>query len=226
MTVNEQRSTTCRLVVIYMTSALLFLAGCPYDQLAADITESDGGYYYGDPADGGIQLGSSAGAGAQSYNLTKAPSVNTLCKLVVGNYDGIKEMNHPQFLGTWIEDVESSIFFGKPAPNAEQVGDDAAQVSYHWPDGGIYLEFQWVQAWDKIPAKDGIASAWPRAFFLSKISIDGTIDGKPGYQDCWRGELAYPGAVPCPECQGSNDKIFECQPYPCSGKEIREHKGP
>jgi hypothetical protein len=101
------------------------IAGCPYDETAADITAGDGGIWIGDPNDGGFLFPQTDGG---AVYIAKAPSLNTLCKLVVGDYGPVQDMNAPRFLGTWIGDVESSLFFGPPAPNSEQLRKDNALV--------------------------------------------------------------------------------------------------
>lgn len=202
-------------------AGLLALSACPYDELAANATPGDGGLWFGDPNDDGVFVPQDPDAGGVIY-LTKAPSTATLCKLIIGDYSTIEMGEQPRFLGTWIGDVESKAFFGPPSANAEQLGIDSATLSYHWPDGGIILSFKWIQAWDRQYEKTSHAYSypWPKSFFLSDIAME----GDPPFQDCWRGQLGYPGQLPCPDCTGSGDKLFTCQPYPCGSKEIRDGK--
>lgn len=195
-------------------AAFACLTGCPYDELAADTTQGDGGLWFGNPNDGGVFLPQNPDASGVVY-LTMTPSDKKLCKLDPGDYTGIENHEPPKRLGTWIGDVESSVFFGEPAQNAEQLGVNDAQVSYHWPSGGILLRFLWIQTFTG-PLKHG--TPWPKSFFLSDIQME----GDPPYQDCWREALNFPGAVPCPECQTAAVKMWQCDPYPCRAKDLQE----
>lgn len=198
-------------------AGLLALTGCPYDQLAADSTPADGGIWYGDPNDGGVFLPQDPEAGAANVGyLTKAPSIEKLCMLSTSDFAGIDDHHGPKKLGTWIGDVESPLFFGAPSPNAEQIGTEDAQLSYHWPGGGIFLSFRWVQAFPKL--RTGIP--WPKGFFLGEIQMEGV----PAFQDCWREPLGFPGAVPCTECQTAGISFHFCDYYPCTAKEIQQIK--
>lgn len=208
-------------------AGLLALSACPYDELAANATPGDGGLWFGDPNDGGLFVPQDPDASGVIY-LTKAPSQNTLCKLVIGNYAGIEMDQPPAFVGTWIGDVEKKGFFGPPASNAEQLGIDSATLSYHWPEGGVILSFKWVQVWERSTGDRACDPIFDKSFFLSDISME----GDPQFQDCWRAETGYAGQVPCPECRiqkqgdcgGSNDVgcLYECRPYPCTARKISE----
>lgn len=185
------------------------LAGCPYDATAAGLTAGDGGVWLGSPSDGGVFVPLVQDAGVP-FQLPRAPSTQTLCMLVIGKYKNDDNPRaRPPMIGTWIGDVESSIFFGPPPPNAEQLGTDTAQLSYHWPGGGIQMQFQWVQAYKVINGKLSW-DAWPRSFFLSDISMEGV----PKYQDCWRPLLNYPGHIDCTQCSAWRN-FNTCDPYPC-----------
>jgi len=196
-------------------TALVALTGCPYDETAADITAGDGGVWLGSPDDGGVFIPQSGDASNVVY-LTQRPSTEKLCQLVIGDYAGIQKMTKPLFVGTWIGDVEESYLFGPPMDNAEQLGTDEATLSYHWQGGGIFLSFQFVQAFDtsSLPYLE----PWQKSFFLRDISIE----GQP-YLDCWRAVLGYQGAVPCTECMFNNNLVYISDDYPLSAGDIKRN---
>lgn len=193
-------------------AALAALSGCPYDETAADITAGDGGLWLGSPDDGGTFLETNPDGGFYGpETLPEAPTMDSLCKLYVGNAKGEND-DTKRFIGTWIRDAIAII--GQPPRNGAVLGQDDALLAYQWRStggklAGISMRFDYLPI--TMPDAAGVWYQLPDSYFLSAIQLrDGT------YYDCWRWQLGIANRSQCgASCVFSDDKWRACMAMNC-----------
>lgn len=176
------------------------LSGCPYDAASAGLRQVDGGYTYetGDGGTGFIPAVIDGGAYGPDI-LPKAPSMQTLCTLFIG--DMSDSTDYPHRTGTWIGDAIRLI--GPPPRNGIELNQDEGLLTYQWSgdDGktsggdGMELTFEYVPVQYK-----GDNGGPPHGYFEQSYWLHGIKLRSNKFYDCWRWDLKDPGHVDCQDC--------------------------